>query len=404
MTSPPGASVAPPNPPGPNTPPLSLRPAEGEEPTDYFLELIEDTVEQLDPKAQGAFLCKFLKSLASVEVSESESLVHWQEILKRRRELSERLGRRIGLRTAAVDYFATGLLRNPILLEYDELKRLRQNAALDPLTGLYNRRLFDESLAKELSRSRRYQYPLTLLLFDLRNFKRANDSYGHAAGDALLTKLARACLETLRGSDYPCRIGGDEFAVVLPQSEGPSARVLAQRITQKFDPAIEECAPRVGVGLDHGAATFPENGQTPAELFEAADRDLYERKKRAHLGLPQAAEAYAQAAAPPEIAPRAATPAPAVLSRQQRRYERISLEGCDAYGILQDDFGAKVARVLDLGFGGVSFLLEEPGKIPDVFHARLHVPILPPAEYKVRQVYAQPLGEGLQRVGCCFAV
>jgi len=396
--------VEPPNPPGGDNPASPLRPPEREELADYFLELIQDTLEQLEAGVRGTFLRKFLNNLASVEVSESESLLHWQEILKRQQELSERLGRRVGLRTAAVDYFATGLLRNPILLEYEELKRLRQNAAMDSLTGLYNRRLFDESLAKELSRSQRYKYPLTLLLFDLRNFKHANDSYGHAVGDALLTKLARACLETLRGSDYPCRIGGDEFAVVLPQSESSSARTLAERIAQKFEPAIEEFAPKVGVGLDHGAATFPEDGQSPAELFKAADRNLYERKKRAHQGLPEpAAEARAEAPAPTETRRATAAPAPVVSFQQQRRYERISLEGNEAYAILQNHFDAKVARVVDLSFGGVSFLLDQPEELPEVFHARLHVPILPPAEYKIRRVYTQPVSEGLLRVGCCFA-
>ena len=128
MASQAGGSVEPSNPPGRDNPASPLRPPEREELADYFLELIEDTLEQLDTGVQGAFLRQFLNSLAGVEVSESESLVHWQEIQKRRRELSERLGRRIGLRTAAVDYFATGLLRNPILLEYEELKRLRLNS------------------------------------------------------------------------------------------------------------------------------------------------------------------------------------------------------------------------------------------------------------------------------------
>ena len=178
-------------------------------------------------------------------------MLHWQAVLERRNDLASRLGRPVTLRTAASDYFSAGfILRNPILLEYQELKRLRHNAATDSLTGLYNRRLFDEYLSKELSRSRRYNQPMTLVLFDLRNFKAANDTFGHAIGDDILRCLAQAVNETVRGSDYACRLGGDEFGIILPQSEPPSGHLLSQRIIQKFEQAANLLAPGTYVGLD----------------------------------------------------------------------------------------------------------------------------------------------------------
>lgn len=410
-----------PEPKGEDKSPAPVGPGAPEDASEYFLELLTDTLEQMESGIRAAFLQRFLKSLASVDVSETESLTHWQEVLRRREELSERLGRPVTLRTAAIDYFGTrALLRNPILLEYRELKRLRHNAATDSLTGLYNRRLFDEHFAKELNRSRRYSYPVTLLLFDLRNFKKANDTYGHTIGDEVLRSLARACGETIRGSDYPCRLGGDEFAVILPQSEGQSVHALAERIVQKFEEYALPMAPDAGLGLDYGVASFPVDGDAPTSLFEVADGRLYAYKKgRKQRGAQAAAEPTPVAApGPPPTEPElvAVPPLPPGFELEQytaakggsqahqRRYERISLANSNAYGVLRGGFGTKVVRVLDLGFGGVSFMVDEASRaqIPDVFHARLHVPILPAAEYRIRRVYTHPLAQGMCRIGCQF--
>src|SRR6266851_4949112 len=120
---------------------------------DAYFELLADTLENLD-------------------LREAESVQIWDEMLARRRELSALLGRQVSLKTALVDVLATsGLLRVPILIEYDELKQLELNAVTDPLTGLYNRRLFSESFEKELNRARRYSQPLGLVILDLHRFK-----------------------------------------------------------------------------------------------------------------------------------------------------------------------------------------------------------------------------------------
>lgn len=391
---------------------------------EFFLELLIDALEQLEPAHQGPFLQKFLKSLASVEVTEEESVVHWQEVLRRRNELSSVLGRPISLRTAAVDYFSAGfILRNPILLEFQELKRLRHNAATDSLTGLYNRRLFDEYLGKELNRSRRYAYPMTLALFDLRNFKQANDTYGHSIGDEILRGVAAACNDTIRGSDYACRLGGDEFGVILPQSEAQSGHLLAQRIIQKFEQAALPLAPEIDLGLDYGLATFPEDGDTGERLFETADRRLYEYKKTRKVtnGTPPPAPespalsprtAAARKPAPPEepsftlpqpSEPLEFTAPPAPVGVQRRRYARISLAGTNAYGVLRGSFGTKVAPVLDLGFGGIGLLLDEPAQLPESLQVRLQVSVLPAGEYKIHRIYTQRLPQGMWRLGCRFS-
>src|SRR6202021_2554279 len=96
---------------------------------------------------------------------------------------------------------SAGLFRVPILIEYDELKKLQLNAVTDPLTGLYNRRLFAESFEKELNRARRYGLPLGIVLLDLHRFKEVNDRYGHPRGDEVLRAAAVTFQKALRTSD-----------------------------------------------------------------------------------------------------------------------------------------------------------------------------------------------------------
>ena len=160
-----------------------------------------------------------------------------------------------------------------------ELKTLRYNATTDHLTGLQNRRTLEEHLSREISRSLRHQEPFAFVLFDLRKFKLANDHYGHAVGDDILRAVARACLECTRASDISCRIGGDEFVILLPDAERFGAETIAERVAQKFETYAKPLAPNAPLGIDYGIAIFPEDGKEPKELFQTADRKLYENKK-----------------------------------------------------------------------------------------------------------------------------
>src|SRR5260370_2452314 len=145
-------------------------------------------------------------------------------MLRSRRGVRESLGRPVALKTALMDVLASaGLFRVPIVIEYDELKTLQLNAVTDPLTGLYNRRLFTETFDKELNRGRRYGLPLGLVVLDLHRFKEVNDKHGHPRGVDVLRAAATTLNKALRTSDSAFRLGREEFALLLPQTDADQA-------------------------------------------------------------------------------------------------------------------------------------------------------------------------------------
>ena len=246
---------------------------------DSFFELLAETLENLDRAASGQFLQRFFKTIAQLDLTEPASLQFWEQILDRRRELASNLGKPVSLKTALVDVLASSTyLRVPILMEYQELKKLQINAATDPLTGLYNRRLFQEQFERELNRALRHSQHLTLVIVDLHQFKEVNDRYGHPRGDALLQTAADTLRKSLRGSDYAFRVGGDEFALLLAQSDAEQAETLARRIRANFLAAIEPMQMTGALGLDYGIAVYPQDGDQTEVLMRIADERLYQMK------------------------------------------------------------------------------------------------------------------------------
>jgi len=158
----------------------------------------------------------------------------------------------------------------------------RQETTLDGLTGVGNRRFFEESLAKEFDSSTRHKWPLSLLFVDLDYFKEINDSHGHPAGDEILREIAKMITGTLRAEDIVARYGGDEFVVLLPGSDGEAACRVAARLVSEAaccGEGIEgaDILPTLSLGVVtmDGGNEF----STPKELLAAADQALYHSKK-----------------------------------------------------------------------------------------------------------------------------
>ncbi len=376
---------------------------------DSFLDLLVETLEGLDRPARGQFLQRFFKTIAQLDLTEVLSLEYWEQIIARRRELSESLGKPISLKTAMVDVLASSeYLRVPILMEYQELKRLQINAATDPLTGLYNRRLFEEYFDKELNRARRYGQQLSLVIMDLHQLKEVNDRYGHPQGDQVLQAAASTLRKSLRTSDYAFRIGGDEFALLLPQTEPEQAATLSRRVRAIYESAIQPMRLEIPLGLDYGLAVYPQDGDQKEVLMRVADERLYQLK---HSNRAQPVESPQQTPPAREVSRPAAVagagggtavaPAPARSGQERRKWERVSLAGTRAYALVGDN-PEKTARVLDLGYGGVALQTDSSDELPASFHAVLHVPILPPVRVSLRRVYVLRSEGKAARVGCSF--
>jgi len=163
----------------------------------------------------------------------------------------------------------------------DKNKSLQYLASTDPLTGLMNRRKFDEEISLEISDIKRYENQSSLLIVDIDNFKDVNDSFGHPVGDALLVEFSLMSKELLRETDIVARIGGEEFAVLLTGTGGEGGRIVAEKIrknTEKKTFVIDENEINITVSI--GLAVLDNETDSYAEVYKCADRALYLSKSK----------------------------------------------------------------------------------------------------------------------------
>jgi diguanylate cyclase (GGDEF)-like protein len=165
----------------------------------------------------------------------------------------------------------------PAIENARRFREARDRADLDGLTGLHNRRSFHETLARECARARRYDRSLALLVLDVDDFKATNDRIGHLAGDGVLAAAAARLREATRSADVACRVGGDEFAIVLPEATTADAEQLYLRVQRGLSaaPAGAEGPLSLSAGIAQLAA-----GDDASSLFERADAALYRAKER----------------------------------------------------------------------------------------------------------------------------
>lgn len=162
-------------------------------------------------------------------------------------------------------------------LLYQQMERL---ATTDGLTELNNHRHFQEILASEVERSRRYKRPLSLLLLDIDHFKSFNDTYGHPVGDLVLKEISACIRKSIRINDVPARYGGEEFTVIIPETAEEGALITAERIRSTIEShVIRSLDKELKVTVSIGCATHPSLAGSQQELIDNADKALYYSKE-----------------------------------------------------------------------------------------------------------------------------
>ena len=305
-----------------------------------------------------------------------EAQDRWTEVEGVLAALRKALGPPVGLQTALLHLFHSrkGLLKEPRLLSDRDLAVLRVNAITDPLTGLYNRRFLLEHLGREISRAERTHGIVSVLMTDLKNFKGINNHFGHPVGDTVLVRTARVIRELLRVVDAGCRWGGDEFVVVLPNTDLFSAFAVAERIRRKVASSALPGRPGFTLGMHYGIASYPTDGRTPDFLLKVADLRLYQCRDQSSF------------------------------SRDRRRHPRFFPSDMNLHVYPNRTGGSWIATVLDVAYGGVAFKAKAPAaRTPPRWNAEIAQQNDPERHaIRLHAVNSAPLTGGGLRVGCSY--
>ncbi len=233
---------------------------------------VRDEVRGIETSVRGAENLEQLKTVihARLEAIDTHMREHREAEEARSRQREQEI-KDLGARLQEMET-ETGTLRGRIQKERDQAQR-------DPLTGIYNRLAYDERIAQEYARWKRYQSPLSLILWDLDYFKRINDSYGHKAGDKVLRTIAQIFAAQLRATDFTARYGGEEFVSLLPETD----LTVALTVAEKLRAAVAQCGfhfrgAEVPITLSCGVVQF-RGADTPESAFERADVALYAAKQ-----------------------------------------------------------------------------------------------------------------------------
>lgn len=261
-------------------------------------EQILRTVEELYNEGEENIHARLLHVMCHLRLSPAEARQTWRAIAEHQQMLESKLGRKTGFRVAMLDYFVNESrdIKNPKVIEIHVYAETARQAVIDELTGVFNRRFFDAALGREFKQAQRHHREFSLLIIDIDNFKRINDTHGHTTGDAVIAALGQLLKNSMRSEDTPCRIGGEEFAVILPETGPAGAEVVSEKIRNEFA-KLKIAA--IDLSLSGGIATYPLDAKTTEELIDRADQMLYfakysgknrvvcySRNKRRHIRYP----------------------------------------------------------------------------------------------------------------------
>jgi len=222
-----------------------------------------------------------LHVLTHLDIGIDEAETSWNAIIHLYQTMSEAIGRKISLRTAICEYFCSvhKSLRNPKVVEIHLFEKTLKESKYDGLTGLLNRQALDDVLVNEFNRAKRHEESLSLIFFDLDNFKRVNDTYGHLAGDEALRAVAKVLLIEKRLEDLAGRYGGEELVLLLPETSKENSRTIGERIRKAVEAlTIEWNDTEIKLTISGGLSAYPEEADSVKALVQTADEAVQRAK------------------------------------------------------------------------------------------------------------------------------
>ncbi len=325
---------------------------------------------------RGEVLRQLLAEWTGIPFEAPEALERWTEIERMIPPLREKLGAPLGLQTVLLHHFHSrkGLMKEPRLVSEAALAVLRVNAITDPLTGLYNRRFLVDHLTREISRAERSGGILAVGMMDLKGFKSINDRMGHPVGDSVLVRTARVVRESLRAVDAGCRWGGDEFVLVLPNTDMISALAVLERVREKIAEIPLSGRAAAALDLHYGVASYPNDGKSTDFLLKVADLRLYQCRSQSSFE-----------------------------TSERRLHPRFAPEEMSVRMDWRGHTRSVTAPVVDVSFGGIAFRARKAEKWPPRWKAEILQKHDPERHsIRLRALNSAPMTGGGVRVGCAY--
>ncbi len=321
-----------------------------------------------------------LHNLVQLHFSAEDACVHWEAIVDHAHSLEKRLERGVGLTTAACDYFSAinPCLDNPKLIEFTYFEKMVKSAHYDFLTGLLTRGAFHSYFEQEISRAKRHNHNATLVFFDLDNFKIINDKYGHLAGDEVLRQVGKIIIASKRKEDVACRFGGDEFVILLPETD----RFMALRVSEKIHKRINDLTIQydnkaIQCKCSGGLASFPADSNTGTGLLDCADRALYQAKSRKSHAL-------------------------TLFSREHRQFTRIPFQEAIQVRPVESEGSIHFGKSKNISKGGLLITSEKPYEIGTTLELQIPLKESAPLIVTGRVIRLEQVKPHSYDVGLCF--
>ncbi len=306
----------------------------------------------LASRTKKNFYSKLLELYINLNFDEAEAKHHWKNIINNIDFMEHQLNREIGLRVAIVDYFInhTEMMKEPIVVEMRIFRENEKLALVDSLTGLFNKRFYDISVRKEYKKALRFNQIFSLVLLDLDDFKKVNDTKGHLFGDEVLANFGKFLSNSSREEDIICRYGGEEFIIILPETTGDGALMYAERIRKLLKK--DNFFKKHKITFSGGISTFPYNGKELKTLFKSVDKSLYAAK---YAGKDCVIKSIGN----------------------KRKFKRFNKSWKIQYQCLRDSFGTpQIEEVIsqDISIGGLRFESKQDLQIDSLILLKLDIP------------------------------